>query len=88
MSASPCRAEFPAAAEPAARMPRIRSQRRKAAIAFLAFMSGGSLIGMGGCATLLKEAAMGTTRQYVLGLLDPIAIASSILGEDLAESEE
>jgi hypothetical protein len=55
-------------------------------MAFLACLSGGSL--MGGCETRLKEAAMDTTRQFVLGLLDPATIADLLLGEDLADSEE
>ena len=84
MSAFTCRAESPAEEQPK-RKTRIRSHRRKAAIAFLAFMSGGSLMG---CETLLKEAAMDTTRQYFLGLLDPVAIASSILGEDIVTPDE
>jgi len=84
MSASVSRTDRPAAVN-AAHKSRPRSQRRKAALALLAFMSGGSLMG---CETLLKEAAMDTTRQYILGLLDPVAIASSMVGEDIVDSGE
>lgn len=60
--------------------------RSKAVIAFLAVLSGGSV--MGGCETRLKDAAVDTTRQFVLGLLDPLAIATSIFGEDLVDLDD
>ena len=86
MSVSKPRLELPAAAKPKHGI-RMRPQRRKAAIALLMFMSGGSLLGVGSCATLVKEAALGTTQQFVLELLDPVAIANALLGEDLAEAD-
>ncbi len=65
----------------------LSSRRRgKTIVALFAFLSGGSL--MGGCETRFKEAAMDTTRQFVLGLLDPVTIAELILGEDLVDSDQ